>query len=152
MTEKVNQQTNEATVCVNALVGSAIEEYQCPGCVCGSDTECYEKGDNLECKKHVAGTMAMPHIGKFLLGMPTGFCRTGNIEEFKVYIFENLSKGWGFDKFNVPVWKHLDKNGNTLVRGISPRINAPFLHVVLGDCMDDIDCLEINQSDIDEMD
>ena len=23
----------------------AIEEYQCPGCVCGSNTDCYEKID-----------------------------------------------------------------------------------------------------------
>jgi len=133
-------------------IKTAVENYQCPGCVCGGDTECYEKGENIECGKHVAGTTAYPVVGRFFLGMPTGFCRTSNIENFKLYVFESLADCWGYDKWNVPVWKHLDENGNTLVRGMSPRVNMPFVHVILGDCMDEIDCLEITKEDIDGMD
>ncbi len=133
-------------------IKKAVEEYQCPGCVCGGDTECYEKGDGIECGKHVAGTTAFPVAGRFFLGMPIGFCRTANIENFKLYMFERLEDCWGYDKYNVPAWKHLDENGNTLVRGISPRVNMPFIHVILGDCMVGIDCLEVTKEDIDAMD
>ena len=33
-----------------------IEEYQCPGCVNGINSECYQEvpaGNNLECEKHI---------------------------------------------------------------------------------------------------
>ncbi|MCK5611224.1 hypothetical protein KAR91_55655 [Candidatus Pacearchaeota archaeon] len=133
----------------------AVEEYQCLGCVCGSGTECYEKIDlNLACVKHVAGTSSIG-VGVFYLGMPTGFCRKGQGNEMKINIFpnfESLKSVWEYDKYNVPCWKHLDQNSNTLVRGLSPRVNEPFLHVVLGDHIDKIDCLEITESDLEGMD
>jgi len=130
-----------------------IEIYQCPGCVCGSDISCYEKSDGLECEKHVAGTR-MSNVGRFFLGMPKGFCRLGACENTKISIFENFEDkpGWDYDKFNIPVWKHLDKYGNTLIRGLCPRTNYPFLHIFMGNCLDKIDCLEITQKDIDGMD
>jgi len=138
---------------MNEKIKKIIETYQCPGCVTGGDTSCYEKGDNLECSKHGSGTLGSG-IGMFYLGLPKAFCRIGFIkqESFCLYIFENIEKGWGYDKFNIPVWKHLDKHGNTLVRGLSPRINHPFLHIFIGDYLKEIDCLEITQEDIDEMD
>ncbi len=134
-------------------VKELVEEYQCAGCVCGDSFECYEKvdGTGVECDKHVAGTY-ISGIGKIFLGMPTGFCRSGTIDRPKIYIFEKFTDGWGQDKFNVPVWKHLDKKGNTLVRGLSPRINEPFIHIFKGNCLEQIDCIEITKEDVDGMD
>lgn len=131
-----------------------IETYQCPGCVYGSDVSCYKKGAGVECSAHMAGTNIRPVIGRIFLGLNKGFCRLGACENTKISIFESFAKkpGWDYDKFNIPVWKHLDKHGNTLVRGLSPRINYPFLHIFMGDCRTMIDCLEITQEDIDEMD
>ena len=57
-----------------------------------------------------------------------------------------------YDMFNIPVWKYLDEHGNTLVRGIMPRRNEPFLHIYIGNCIDKINCLEITKQNIDEMD
>lgn len=128
-----------------------VEEYQCAGCVCGSDTECYKKGENLECGKHVVGT-TISGIGRIFLGLPIGFNRQGPIEDLKVCIFKSPKEGWGYNKFNVPVWKHLDEHGNTLVRGLSPRINWPFLHIFIGDHRDAINCIELTRSELDEMD
>lgn len=128
-----------------------IENYQCPGCVCGSDISCFEKGSGIECDKHVVGTLIMG-IGKIFLGMPHGFNRLGFVEEMKINGFETLSDGWGYDKFNIPVWKYLNEHGNTLVRGLSPRTNAPFLHIFLEDCLSEIDCYEITLEDLNGMD
>jgi hypothetical protein len=61
--------------------------------------------------------------------------------------------GWKeYNNFNRPVWKHLDKHGNTLVRGLMPRRNEPFLHIFLENCISQIHCLEISKDEIDEMD
>ena len=40
----------------------------------------------------------------------------------------------------------------TLVRGFIPRRNEPFLHIFLENCLDKIDCLEITNEDIEDMD
>lgn len=135
-------------------IKKAVEEYQCPGCVCGSDTSCYEKGEGVECGRHVAGTTIMPQIGRIFLGMPQGFSRLGPCEKTKITIFEKIGEASykKYDLFNVPVWKFLDKNGNTLVRGLCPRINWPFLHVFLGNVLSEIDCLEVTQRNVEEMD
>jgi len=139
---------------------NAIEEYQCSGCVCGSNTTCFKPDDDgVGCGKNVPGTTVFP-TGRIFLGMPTGFNRLGYQKELRIKIFDSISKddgGWGFGQygygaFNVPVWKYLDPHGNTLVRGISPRINNPFLHIYLSDQREDIDCLEINDADLAEMD
>lgn len=136
---------------VEGLVINAVETYQCPGCVCGSDASCYKKGFGLECEKHVVGT-TISYIGRIFLGLPKGFNRLGPCDDTSLNIFKTLEEGWGFDKLNVPVWKYLDEHGNTLVRGISPRINAPFVHVFIGDHRAGIDCIEITNQDLDEMD
>jgi len=130
----------------------AIENYQCSGCVCGCDIECYEKSSDLSCEGHCAGTMIYPGIGRIFLGMPTGFNRIGSVEKMNINIFNCLKDGWGYDKFNVPTWKYLDQQGNTLVRGIQPRINRPFIHIFLENCMDKIECLKITEQDLSEMD
>ena len=41
---------------------------------------------------------------------------------------------------------------NTLVRGLSPRINKPFLDIYLKDVRDKINCFEIFKEDIESMD
>jgi hypothetical protein len=133
-------------------VKKAIETYQCPGCVCGSDISCYIKGYYLECASHVAGT-TISGIGRILLGMPTGFCRLGVCGKIELLMHRTKeSSEYTYDMFNIPVWKYLDKHGNTLVRGLSPRINKPWIHIYLENCMNQIDCIEITQKDVDEMD
>ncbi len=137
---------------MNRKIKKAVEEYQCPGCVCGSDTECFEEGESLSCGKHVTGTTGIG-IGKILLSMPKGFNRVGPYDKLNLLIFDKYgSCHWEYDRWNIPVWKYLDKNGNTIIRGISPRINCPFLHIFLEDCMAQFDCLEITQDDIKGMD
>ena len=128
-----------------------IETYQCPGCVGGCDIECFEKSDSLACGKHVAGTTIMPRIGRIFLGLPTGFCRFCR-DETKIHIYKDLKHDWVYDKFNIPVWQHLDEHGNTLVRGISPRLDFTWIHIYIGDWLHRIICQEITQTDIDEMD
>lgn len=143
-------------------IKEAIQEYQCSGCVSGSDLECgMFQQDNTagECNNHSAAIYATG-MGKLLLGMPCGFNRigvgTGDMvySEIKIFasfaVFVNLWNGYG--KFNIPVWKYLDNHDNTLVRGLMPRVNIPFIHVILGDNIDKIDCLEITNTDIQEMD
>ena len=83
--------------------------------------------------------------------MPKGFNRLGNNENIKIYIFENIENEQ-YDKFNVPVWKHLNKAGHTIVRGIQPRLNYSFIHIFLEDCLDKIDCINITDDDILNMD
>jgi len=144
-------------------IKNAIETYQCPGCMTGCNIECGEfvKQDWSEsCGKHFPATSLGLSI-KIMLGMPKGFNRTGTAmgEEVKLKldIFESFDTIWDkdgkpYDHLNVPVWKHLNKEGHTLVRGLSPRNNAPFLHVILEDCMDKIDCFEVTEELISKMD
>jgi len=137
---------------------NAIEEYQCSGCMKGHNIECYGKDNGGSgCGEHYAGTGIMGAMGhiKIFLGMPKGFNRLGDNKDLRPRIFENhkqLVTDWEYDKFNQPVWKYLSKDGHTFIRGISPRINAPFIHVVLEDCIGEINCLEISQEELDAMD
>lgn len=148
----------------------AVKEYQCSGCVGGPAGECYVKyHKGVGCGKHCPGTMAISQ-GTLFLGMERGFNRLGPVgyKDMPIMIFENekqFNEEWDspsplikkaknnlYDNFNVAVWKYLDKFGSTIVRGLSPRVNAPFLHIFLKDVRDQINCLEITQKDIDEMD
>jgi len=119
-----------------------IEEYQCPGCSHGSDFSCYKKGDFLECANHFPGTILMG-VGPLFLGMPKGFDRLGRCKDMRMYILEDVHCV-RYDTLNVPVWKYLSAEGHTIVRGMSPRINDPFLHIILEDCIGSINCIEIN--------
>jgi len=83
--------------------------------------------------------------------MPKGFDRTNDSLGESKYDLKILEAP-EYDKFNVAVWKHLDGHGNTLVRGLMPRLNQPFVHIYEGDQRDKISCLEITQEDINEMD
>lgn len=153
---------------MSEIILEAVKKYQCPGCVYGSDTSCYEKNEEgMGCGKHGAGTMLRTETGliSLFLGMPKGFCRVGpttkRIEErLKIIIFETWKekhRQWGeYDKFNVLVWAY-EKDGVTFIRGLSPRINRPFLHVVLETLEKNIyDVFDkrpiLSDADIDEMD
>jgi len=138
----------------------AIKEYQVPGAVSSFDENNFRQDTiGSEWSDHCPGTF-VPHVGTFFLGMPKGFNRIGaraenSDENLKINIFpdfENFEQKFGgYDKFNVPVWKHTNGKGHTMVRGIRPRINSPFLHIILEDCREKIDCLEITNKDINEM-
>lgn len=82
--------------------------------------------------------------------MPKGFNRVGPQEKLEINIFPSL--GDQYNAFNVPTWKHLNANGHTIVRGMMPRRNQTFLHIFLENCIDKINCLEITDNEIDEMD
>lgn len=156
-------------------VKAAVEKYQCPGCVGGMDTSCYEKASfGVGCGKHTAGTRVLGHpMGLFWLGMPRGFCRTGELQHnIKIEMYEGMEAlaeenkniprvpslkeretNFFYDKFNIPVWKHRTKEGHVLVRGLCPRVNRPFVHVILSDQdFEKIPAVEITAQDIEEMD
>jgi hypothetical protein len=132
-----------------------IKEYQCPGCI-GCD-KFEDQGDaGSGCMNHHAATIVYPTVGKIFLGMPKGFDRLGAVERMPLNIFlsydDMVNQEMIVDDLNVPVWKYLDKNGNTLIRGFRPRINDPFLFVIGGDCRDKFDCLEITEEHLEKMD
>ena len=130
-------------------VKEAVQEYQCPGCVNGPFPECYKPSseDAGSCLCHCVGTM-ISNIGKVFLGLPKGFNRLGVCDKMPLSILTMID----YDKFNMPVWKQIDKHGNTLIRGLCPRINQPFLHIFLGDCRGYIKGYEITNFDIENMD
>lgn len=133
---------------------NAIERLQCSGCMTGCDVSCFEKNPKggIGCGKHYAGTI-IGGIGKIFLGMPKGFNRLGEYNDLKPVIYDTFeSSDWKYDMWNIPVWKHLTEDGYTLVRGIMPRKNEPFIHIFLENCLDKINCLEITQTNIDNMD
>ena len=133
-------------------IKKAVQKYQCSGCICGYDISCYSADSSGSgCVKHVAGTI-ISGIGRIFLGMPNGFNRTGDDNHTtKISIFKTFKNGWGYNKFNIPVWKYLYR-GHTLVRGIRPRTNTPFIHIFLEDCRSEIECLLITDEDINGMD
>lgn len=137
---------------MNKNIEKAVRNYQCPGCVVGHDTSCFREGNGAGCSRHKAGTIILG-IGYIFLGMGKGFNRLGPYENMKPEIYEKFtSAGAEYNKWNIPVWKYLNPEGHTFVRGLRPRLNEPFLHIYLEDCRDKIDCLEITQSDINFMD
>ena len=139
-------------------VKKAIEEYQCAGCMKGCDTSCHkpDETEGIGCGAHHAATI-MLGAGKLFLGLPKGFNRLGWLgalsgNDFRPKIFEKFTKEDKYDAFNVAVWKHLDEHGHTIVRGLRPRKNEPFLHIYLENCMDKIKCHEITKEETEKMD
>ena len=147
---------------MDSKIKKAIIEYQCPGCIVGNGPEeCFKQSEfSVSCDNHRAGTAIMG-IGKIFLGLPSGFNRLGSdlgggenmkIEMFKSFESANKNHLWKYNKYNIPVWKYLNNNGHTLVRGLIPRLNLPFLHIYLEDCRGQIDCFEVDQEMVDYMD
>jgi hypothetical protein len=134
----------------------AIEEYQCSGCVCGSDIECgkFKKDGslNIACSAHVAGTRGSPHIGRFFLGMPKGFNRIGEQDTLSIHIFttqDDQNTQREYDHFNLPIWKQKNDSGHIFIRGYVPRLNQGFLHIILAGNYEFINCHEIDIDTID---
>ena len=89
----------------------AIKLYQVPGCVSDvPDDDKFEKDDiGFGWKAHRAGTM-MGLFTTFFLGLPKGFCRVGELKDFRPKIFVDLEHflkefEGGYDKYDIPVWK-----------------------------------------------
>lgn len=113
-----------------------VEQFQCPGCVCGHDTECgrfmLDTKYGATCSSHVLGTF-MLGVGCLALGLPKGFCRAGwergeHRNQMAIRLWEGgeMPK---WDRFNVPVWA-LERDGYLFVRTFSPRNNQTFVDVI----------------------
>lgn len=126
-----------------------IETFQCPGCVCGSDTGCerfklYESSGWYRCQSHVPGT-TISGIGSLYLGLPKGFCRVGMRSEAafrrqydhpdagnSIRIWEDEASAQGlWDWLNAPVWAMV-KDEVLFVRTYAPRINETSIDIVPG--------------------
>ncbi len=120
-----------------------IEEFQCPGCVCGSNTSCGKfeilDKDSNRCNGHVLGTML--GLGNSVaLGLPRGFNKPGltydnlgkepprarNTMDIRFWLKGEHPK---WDDLNVPVWA-MEKNGFLFVRTFAPRINICWVDVI----------------------
>lgn len=127
-----------------------VEEFLCPGCVCGGNIECGVYKDPAErgaphggCEAHVLGTTIMPGFIKVALGLPKGFCRPtwchrDDRPENKMFVRlwpDPLSVGDLWNELNVPVWG-LEKDGYLFVRTLSPRNGWLFTDVIKGGTLD----------------
>lgn len=138
---------------------AAVNEYNCPGCMHGPKAEtCPSANVGVSgCANHAAATMMFPG-GTIALGLPKGFNRFGPNKDRKIEIFESydamIAHYPNFKTvFSVPVWKHLDEHGNTIVRYFSPRVNVGWSCVILGNCLAALPtALEITAEQIDQMD
>lgn len=123
-----------------------IEEFQCPGCVCGSNTKCgnFRKeswGNGFRCVNHVPGTTLFPG-GRIFLGMPKGFNKVGpRYQEGEatppIVLFSSPEDMPMYDFLNVPVWG-LEQDGYLFLRVYSPRINFGMIHVCKDATLNDI--------------
>ncbi len=118
-----------------------VKKYQCPGCVCGSDTMCRQYDFNpidLMCDSHVLGN-------DVALGLPKGFNMPG-FEAFPI-IYKGKARDkmairlfkagtlpkW--DNFNIPVWAMVE-DGDLFVRTYAPRINWGWVDVIESGTLD----------------
>lgn len=113
-----------------------VKQFQCLGCVTGSDPKSCDAfklrdlgvGSGKTCGSHVSGTMIFPTVGKFVLGLPKGFCREGDGKLYvRLFPKGELTPKW--DKFNVPVWA-MEQEGFLYVRTYSPRVNYTYVDVI----------------------
>lgn len=144
------------TIALPQVQRQMIEEFQCSGCVSGSDTKCGvfrleggEDGDKgFRCGAWTPGTIGIPG-GRICLGLPVGFNKTGPIEMEYIqkggYVTlyaspadlgenpvgpANIFSG-EYNKLNLPVWA-MEQDGHLFVRVISPRKCLPRVQVIKG--------------------
>lgn len=124
---------------LSAALEAMVNRFQCPGCVCGSNTQCGKfKFDPTEmrCVSHVLGTYIMPS-GNIALGLPKGFCKPGWESDGSRTLNKMSLRLWAkgtnpaWDNFNVAVWA-LEKDGHLFVRTHAPRINFSWVDVIEG--------------------
>lgn len=114
-----------------------IEEFQCPGCVCGIDpSSCdkfkLEEAGYFRCSSHVLGTFISPNVGPIVLGLPKGFCRMGHsLKGPYLRLWSDPAKSFGWNDCNVPVWA-MEKDGYLFVRTFMPRLNLSVVDVIKG--------------------
>ncbi len=120
-------------------VRQMVKQFQCAGCMSGSDTECgrYKPSNqgHVACESHVPGTLAMPG-GLIYLGMPKGFTKVGALPGALAGAPSTNIRLWPtgtsptWDYLNLPVWAHQNEDGVTFVRTYLPRINQAFVDVI----------------------
>lgn len=139
-----------------------VEKFLCPGCVCGSNTECghyKEPTDGYDgCLGHCLGTRLLPAPGLFALGMPKGFNRPGWFFEksdepiqphhmvIRLLPKTTNNKFQGYDWLNVPVWA-LEQDGFLFVRTMCPRVGMTYIDVFEGGKAEEICPQAINVTD-----
>lgn len=144
-------------------VKKAIEEYQCSGCISGHNISCFESSETgVGCGRHYAGTF-ISYIGKIFLGMPNGFNRLGvgfgqdpiiKTDNFDKY---NPDETWAGKEnensfYNMVCWKYLDEKGNTVIRGLMPRLNIIFVQTFNENCLDKFGGIEIPTNEVGQYD
>lgn len=125
-----------------------IEQFQCPGCGSGGDTDCgqFEMEDSYGfwCKSHVLGTSLLGGP-RFALGMPVGFNKpprilrtTRGLQQARIDDDCVMSiRFWvGGEKpewnhLNIPVWA-MEQDGFLFVRTVAPRIGQVTVDVIEG--------------------
>lgn len=133
-----------------------VNEFQCPGCVAGSDTQCgkYKLDHRGEsCESHSPGTR-MLGSGAIYLGMPKGFNRVGAILDEQTHNIRLFPKGSSvdvYDHLNVPVWA-MEWEGFLFVRCFVPRRNYSFVDVIEGGTLDMVPTATNVAEFIDEID
>jgi hypothetical protein len=141
---------------INDTQKEMIEQFQCSGCVCGSNVSCgkfqfktHSAGD-FYCSNQVAGTTLMPG-GKIYLGMPKGFNKVGDISNdynnkrtTNIRLYEEFKQPYDF--LNVPVWA-LEQDGYLFIRVFSPRVNISNIDVIKNGILWDICPKAIDMSD-----
>lgn len=116
-----------------------IDDFQCPGCIHGTDPEecpkyeLFDERKHFHCKNWRPSTF-MGGIGRICLGLPKGFTRTGMVEfgdkPFTyLRLYESPEHRPEYDRFNIPVWA-MEKDGYLYVRCFCPRSNWIFVDVI----------------------
>jgi len=116
-----------------------IDNFQCPGCVCGVNTKdcskvAIERDTYARCTSHVLG-IAISGIGSIALGLPKGFNRPGWEYFANRSANQMLIRCWtegthpSWDHLNVPVWA-FEKDGFLFVRTYMPRTNRTAVDVI----------------------
>ena len=118
-----------------------VERFQCPGCVCGADTEtCLEYAyseDRRQCTGHVLGTSLHSPGNLIALGLPKGFrkprvnwsvkpprlCNTMTIHLWP----HGTAPEW--NRFNIAAWAMVEE-GFLFVRTYSPRVDDGCVDVI----------------------
>jgi hypothetical protein len=132
-----------------------IKEFQCAGCVCGSDPkdcgafklavveDTFWHGAMFHCDGHIPGTNVLGvRSGLLYLGLPTGFNRVGmrfmhgcnapgeepGASRVRLFLTPSYPT---WDALNVAVWA-MRQDGHLFVRTYMPRINCAYVDVVEG--------------------
>ena len=118
-----------------------VEEFQCPGCVCGSDVSCGEfklemNGGGVACSGHVLGTFVHPG-GTFALGLPKSFNHFGKNDDgsgrnrLYIWMYPSGSDLPCWDYLNIAIWAQ-EIRGFLFVRSYAPRIDESIVQVIEG--------------------